>query len=83
MDVTSLELTMFQTDLVSGFFSLTFAVFLGSALFFFLSRREVAPRYRMAVRQHVYGLGVLGPLDGVLRPDPMDPVRRTLTPDRR
>lgn len=49
MDVTSLELTLFQTDLVSGFFSLTFAVFLGSALFFFLSRREVAPRYRMAV----------------------------------
>jgi bacteriorhodopsin len=49
LDVTLLELTAFQTDLVSGFFSLTFAVFLGSALFFFLSRREIAPRYRMAV----------------------------------
>jgi bacteriorhodopsin len=49
MDVTLLELTPFQVDLVSGFFSLTFAVFLGSALFFFVSRREVAPRYRMAV----------------------------------
>ncbi|MCC5948992.1 MAG: bacteriorhodopsin [Nitriliruptoraceae bacterium] len=49
MDVTLLELTPFQSDLVGGFFSLTFAVFLGSALFFFLGRREVAPRYRMAV----------------------------------
>ncbi len=49
MDVTLLELTPFQIDLVGGFFSLTFAVFLGSALFFFASRREVAPRYRMAV----------------------------------
>jgi bacteriorhodopsin len=49
MDVTALELSRFQVDLVGGFFSLTFAVFLGSALFFFLSRREVAPRYRVAV----------------------------------
>jgi bacteriorhodopsin len=49
LDVTLLELTTFQVDLVGGFFSLTFAVFLGSALFFFVSRREVTPRYRMAV----------------------------------
>jgi bacteriorhodopsin len=49
LDVTLLELTPFQIDLVGGFFSLTFAVFLGSALFFFLSRREVAARYRVAV----------------------------------
>jgi bacteriorhodopsin len=49
MDVTLLELSTFQIDLVGGFFSLTFAAFLGSALFFFASRREVAPRYRMAV----------------------------------
>jgi bacteriorhodopsin len=49
MDVTLLELSPFQVDLVAGFFSLTFAVFLGSALFFFASRREVAKRYRMAV----------------------------------
>lgn len=49
MDVALLDLTLFQTNLVEGAFSLTFAVFLGSALFFFLSRRDVALRYRTAI----------------------------------
>jgi len=49
MDVVALDLSPTQIDLVGGFFSLTFAVFLGSALFFYISRRDVAPRYRMAV----------------------------------
>jgi hypothetical protein len=44
-----LERSSFQVDLVGGFFSLTFAVILGSARFSFASRREVAPRYRTAV----------------------------------
>ncbi len=47
--VDASELSPTQVNLVGGFFSLTFAVFLGSALFFFSSRRDVAPRYRMAV----------------------------------
>ncbi len=49
MDVVSLGLSPTQIDVVGGFFSLTFAVFLGSALFFFFSRHDVAPRYRIAV----------------------------------
>ena len=49
MDVTSLDLSQFQIDLVGGAFSLTFAVFLGSALFFFLSRRDISLQYRSAV----------------------------------
>lgn len=49
MDVALLDLTVFQTNLVAGAFSLTFAVFLGSALFFFLSRQDVALRYRTAI----------------------------------
>jgi bacteriorhodopsin len=49
MDVTALGLSATQLNVVGGFFSLTFAVFLGSALFFFISRMDVAPAYRMAV----------------------------------
>lgn len=49
MDITSLDLSTLQVDLVSGAFSLTLAVFIGSALFFFLSRQDVALRYRVAV----------------------------------
>ena len=49
MDIALLELSLLQSNLVGGAFSLTFAVFLGSALFFFLSRRDVALRYRTAV----------------------------------
>ena len=49
MDVTTLGLSATEMNVVGGFFSLTFAVFLGSALFFFISRMDVAPVYRMAV----------------------------------
>jgi len=49
MNVVELGLSATQISVVGGFFSLTFAVFLGSALFFFISRADVAPAYRMAV----------------------------------
>jgi bacteriorhodopsin len=49
MNVVELGLSATQINVVGGFFSLTFAVFLGSALFFFISRADVAPAYRMAV----------------------------------
>ena len=49
MNVMELGLSMTEMNIVGGFFSLTFAVFLGSALFFFISRTDVAPAYRMAV----------------------------------
>ena len=49
MDVSTLGLSATEINVVGGFFSLTFAVFLGSALFFFISRMDVAPVYRMAV----------------------------------
>jgi bacteriorhodopsin len=49
MNVVGLGLSATQINVVGGFFSLTFAVFLGSALFFFISRADVAPAYRMAV----------------------------------
>jgi len=49
MNVVSLGLSATQLNIVGGFFSLTFAVFLGSALFFFISRADVSPAYRMAV----------------------------------
>jgi bacteriorhodopsin len=49
MNVAALGLSATQLNVVGGFFSLTFAVFLGSALFFFISRMDVAPVYRMAV----------------------------------
>jgi len=49
MNVVGLGLSATQISVVGGFFSLTFAVFLGSALFFFISRADVAPAYRMAV----------------------------------
>jgi bacteriorhodopsin len=49
MNVVELGLSATQTSVVGGFFSLTFAVFLGSALFFFISRADVSPAYRMAV----------------------------------
>jgi bacteriorhodopsin len=49
MNVASLGLSATQISVVGGFFSLTFAVFLGAALFFFISRADVAPAYRMAV----------------------------------
>jgi bacteriorhodopsin len=49
MNVASLGLSATQINVVGGFFSLTFAVFLGAALFFFISRADVAPAYRMAV----------------------------------
>jgi bacteriorhodopsin len=48
-EVASLGLSAAQGMVVGGFFSLTFAVFLGSAIFFFISRMDVAPAYRMAV----------------------------------
>ncbi len=48
-DVAALGLSESQIMVVGGFFSLTFAVFLGSALFFFISRMDVSPAYRMAV----------------------------------
>jgi len=48
-NVASLGLTANQVMVVGGFFSLTFAVFLGSAIFFFISRMDVSPAYRMAV----------------------------------
>jgi bacteriorhodopsin len=48
-NVAELGLSATQASVVGGFFSLTFAVFLGSALFFFISRSDVAPAYRMAV----------------------------------
>lgn len=47
--IAELGLSAGQVTLVGGFFSLTFAVFLGSAIFFFISRMDVAPAYRMAV----------------------------------
>jgi bacteriorhodopsin len=49
MNVAELGLSATQLNVVGGFFSLTFAVFLGSALFFFISRSDVSPAYRMAV----------------------------------
>jgi len=49
MNVVELGLSATQLNVVGGFFSLTFAVFLGSALFFFISRSDVSPAYRMAV----------------------------------
>jgi len=48
-DIASLGLSANQAMVVGGFFSLTFAVFLGSAIFFFISRMDVSPAYRMAV----------------------------------
>jgi bacteriorhodopsin len=48
-DVAALGLSASQLSVVGGFFSLTFAVFLGSALFFFISRADVSPAYRSAV----------------------------------
>jgi hypothetical protein len=48
-NVAALGLSANQVMVVGGFFSLTFAVFLGSAIFFFISRMDVAPAYRMAV----------------------------------
>jgi len=48
-DVASLGLSANEAMVVGGFFSLTFAVFLGSAIFFFISRMDVSPAYRMAV----------------------------------
>jgi bacteriorhodopsin len=48
-NVAALGLSATQLNVVGGFFSLTFAVFLGSAIFFFVSRMDVAPAYRMAV----------------------------------
>ena len=48
-NVAALGLNATKLSLVGGFFSLTFAVFLGSAIFFFVSRMDVAPAYRMAV----------------------------------
>jgi bacteriorhodopsin len=48
-NVAALGLSANQAMVVGGFFSLTFAVFLGSAIFFFISRMDVAPAYRMAV----------------------------------
>lgn len=47
--IAELGLSAGQVTLVGGFFSLTFAVFLGSAIFFFISRMDVSPAYRMAV----------------------------------
>jgi bacteriorhodopsin len=47
--IAQLGLSAGQVTLVGGFFSLTFAVFLGSAIFFFISRSDVSPAYRMAV----------------------------------
>lgn len=47
--IGALGLSANQVMLVGGFFSLTFAVFLGSAIFFFVSRMDVSPAYRMAV----------------------------------
>jgi bacteriorhodopsin len=48
-DLAALGLSATQLSVVGGFFSLTFAVFLGSALFFYISRADVAPAYRTAV----------------------------------
>jgi len=48
-NVAELGLSANQVMVVGGFFSLTFAVFLGSAIFFFISRMDVSPAYRMAV----------------------------------
>ena len=48
-NVAELGLSANQVMVVGGFFSLTFAVFLGSAIFFFISRSDVSPAYRMAV----------------------------------
>ncbi|MGA0061350.1 MAG: bacteriorhodopsin [Planctomycetota bacterium] len=48
-DVSALGLSATQLSVVGGFFSLTFAVFLGSALFFFISRFDMSPAYRTAV----------------------------------
>jgi bacteriorhodopsin len=48
-NVAALGLSEAQIMVVGGFFSLTFAVFLGSAIFFFISRMDVSPAYRMAV----------------------------------
>ncbi len=48
-NVAELGLSAGQVTVVGGFFSLTFAVFLGSAIFFFISRMDVSPAYRMAV----------------------------------
>ena len=47
--IGELGLSANQVMVVGGFFSLTFAVFLGSAIFFFVSRMDVSPAYRMAV----------------------------------
>lgn len=43
------DLTALQFTLADDFLSLTFAVFLGSFIFFVLSAREIAARYRPAV----------------------------------
>lgn len=48
-NVTELGLSANQIMVVEGFFSLTFAVFLGAAIFFFISRTDIAPAYRSAV----------------------------------
>jgi bacteriorhodopsin len=48
MDVIS-SLSDLQASVVANFFSLVLAVFIGSALFFFLSRFDVAEKYRSAV----------------------------------
>lgn len=43
------DLTALQFTLADDFLSLTFAVFLGAFIFFVLSAREIAPRYRSAI----------------------------------
>lgn len=43
------DLTPLQFTIADDFFSLTFAVFLGAFIFFVLSAREIAPKYRPAV----------------------------------
>lgn len=48
-NVSELGLSTLQAQLVGGGFSLAFAVFLGSAIFFFVSRMDIAPAYRSAV----------------------------------
>ena len=48
MDVI-MGLSDLQASVVANFFSLVLAVFIGSALFFFLSRFDVAEKYRSAV----------------------------------
>lgn len=58
IELPTLSQNLFQV--VDDFLSLTFAIFLGGFVFFLVSRREIAPKYRTAVTLSAVILAVAG-----------------------